>query len=71
MKLEELLQEMVDAKASDVFIIAGLPLTYEVGGRQIRLESAPFTPADTEMVRARHLRGIRPQHGALHCERQP
>lgn len=53
MKLEELLQEMVDAKASDVFIIAGLPLTYEVGGRQIRLESAPFTPADTEMfVRA-------------------
>ncbi|PNV68619.1 type IV pilus twitching motility protein PilT [Enteroscipio rubneri] len=53
MKLEELLQEMVDAKASDVFIIAGLPLAYEVGGRQIRLESAPFTPADTEMfVRA-------------------
>lgn len=53
MKLEELLQEMVDAKTSDVFIIAGLPLTYEVGGRQIRLESAPFTPADTEMfVRA-------------------
>ena len=38
MKLEELLQEMVDAKASDVFIIAGLPLAYEVGGRQIRLE---------------------------------
>ena len=53
MKLEELLQEMIDAKASDVFIIAGLPLTYEVSGRQIRLESAPFTPADTEMfVRA-------------------
>ena len=28
MKLEQLLQEMVDAKASDVFIIAGLPLAY-------------------------------------------
>ena len=30
MKLEELLREMVDAKASDIFIIAGLPLSYEV-----------------------------------------
>ncbi len=48
MKLEQLLQEMVDAKASDIFIIAGLPLTYEVSGRQIRLDSAPLTPADTE-----------------------
>lgn len=48
MKLEQLLQEMVDAKASDVFIIAGLPLAYRVSGRQVRLDSAPFKPADTE-----------------------
>ena len=48
MKLEQLLQEMVDAKASDVFIIAGLPLAYSVSGRQVRLDSAPFKPADTE-----------------------
>ena len=39
MRLEELLREMVDAKASDIFIIAGLPLAYEVSGRQIRLDS--------------------------------
>ncbi|MFR4803628.1 MAG: hypothetical protein ACLT98_10120 [Eggerthellaceae bacterium] len=39
---------MVDAKASDVFIIAGLPLAYSVRGRQVRLDSAPFKPADTE-----------------------
>lgn len=53
MKLEELLQEMVDAKASDIFIIAGLPLSYEVCGRQIRLSTAPFKPDDTEtFVRA-------------------
>ena len=32
MKLEQLLQGMVDAKASDVFIIAGLPLAYSVTG---------------------------------------
>lgn len=48
MKLEQLLQEMVDAKASDVFIVAGLPLTYEASGRQIRLDTPPFKPADTE-----------------------
>lgn len=47
MKLERLLQEMVDAKASDVFIIAGLPLAYSVSGRQVRLDSAPLKPADT------------------------
>ena len=34
MKLEQLLQEMVDAKASDVFIIAGLPLAYSVRDRK-------------------------------------
>lgn len=48
MEMEQLLREMVDAKASDVFIIAGLPLTYAASGRQIRLDSAPFTPAETE-----------------------
>lgn len=53
MKLEQLLQEMVNAKASDVFIIAGLPLAYEVSGRQARLDTPPFKPADTEVfVRA-------------------
>lgn len=53
MKLERLLQEMVDAKASDVFIVAGLPLTYETSGRQVRLDTPPFKPADTEaFVRA-------------------
>ena len=48
MEMEQLLREMVDAKASDVFIIAGLPLTYAASGRQIRSDSAPFTPAETE-----------------------
>lgn len=35
MGMDELLQQMIDAKASDIFIIAGLPLTYEADGRQI------------------------------------
>ena len=39
---------MADAKASDIFIIAGLPMSYEISGRQVRLDDAPFTPDDTE-----------------------
>lgn len=48
MELKQLLKDMVDANASDIFVIAGLPLSYETGGRQVRLDAAPFTPADTE-----------------------
>ena len=32
MELKALLQEMIDKKASDVFIVAGLPLTYTADG---------------------------------------
>ena len=50
MNLEELLQKMIDVKASDVFIVAGLPLTYQQGGRKVRLNDQSFTPADTEAL---------------------
>ena len=36
MQLKELLQQMIDAKASDVFIIAGLPLSYQKSGIHVR-----------------------------------
>lgn len=52
MNLEEILQYMVDNKASDIFIIAGLELTYKRGGQQVRTESERLMPADTyELVR--------------------
>ncbi|MEE0707155.1 MAG: PilT/PilU family type 4a pilus ATPase [Adlercreutzia sp.] len=47
MELKALLQEMIDKKASDVFIVAGLPLTYTADGRQVRMDMAPLMPADT------------------------
>lgn len=50
MKLEELLQQMVDVKASDIFIIAGLPLTYQLGSRQVRIGNTNLMPADTETI---------------------
>ena len=50
MELKTLLQEMIDKKASDVFIVAGLPLTYTADGRQIRMDMAPLMPADTRAL---------------------
>lgn len=53
MKLKSLLKEMIDRKASDVFIIAGLPISYTADGRQMRVDMAPLMPSDTsELVHA-------------------
>ena len=48
MDLNQLLEKMVDAKASDVFIVPGLPLTYRADGRQVRTSEDALRPADTE-----------------------
>lgn len=48
MQLKELLKQMVDVKASDVFINAGLPLSYQASGVHVRTDSAPLTPADSK-----------------------
>lgn len=50
MELTSLLQDMIDSKASDIFIIAGLPLTCAIDGRQQRLGDKPLMPADTEKL---------------------
>lgn len=50
MKLTELLKEMIDVKASDIFIVPGLPFTYRASGKQVRLNSDPLMPADTEQL---------------------
>ena len=48
MDLVSFLGEMVGERASDVFFVAGLPVTYRTGGRQVRLGGDPLMPADTE-----------------------
>ena len=48
MSLKSLLKQMIDLKASDVFIIAGLPLSYQASGIHVRSDSAALTPTDTE-----------------------
>ena len=50
MELKELLARMIEVNASDVFFIAGLPLTYQTSGVQVRDDGQPLMPADTESV---------------------
>ena len=54
MEITELLRRSVEADASDIFIIPGLPLTFKVDGRQERLtETGRLLPRDTEeLIRA-------------------
>ena len=49
MDVKETLRQAVEMSASDIFIIAGLPLTYKVDGRQKRMETR-LMPADTAAV---------------------
>ena len=48
MQLKSLLEKMIEVHASDVFIIAGLPLAYQANGSHVRMDTAPLTPADTQ-----------------------
>lgn len=48
MNLKDLLKQMIDVKASDVFINAGLPLSYQAEGKHVRTDNAPLMPADTK-----------------------
>ena len=50
MDLIPLLKRMIDEKASDIFVVAGRPLTFEAHGRFMQLEGAPLMPSDTKKV---------------------
>ena len=48
MNLTQILKGVVNNNASDMFVVAGLPLSYRVGGRQVRLDAPALMPKDTE-----------------------
>lgn len=50
MTLQELLKQMVDLHASDIFVIAGLPLSWRISSRHTRGDGAPLTPAETRRI---------------------
>ena len=47
MELKAFLQQMIDINASDVFIVAGLPVSYRSNGRQNRMKADALTPDQT------------------------
>lgn len=49
MQIEQILQQAIDSGASDIFVVAGLPLTFKIHGVQQRQTGeGPLTPAQTE-----------------------
>ena len=50
MELQPLLKQMVDANASDIFVVAGRPLTCSVGDRLMAIGDEPLRPAETRTV---------------------
>ena len=53
MQLKSLLEKMIEVHASDVFIIAGLPLAYQASGSHVRTDTAPLTPRPTRRSTSR------------------
>ena len=49
MDISQILHHAITLNASDIFIIAGLPLTYKINGRQLR-EGEPLHPDDTHAL---------------------
>ena len=50
MELTPLLKRMLDEKASDIFVVAGQPLTFASSGRFMRLGDQSLMPSDTREV---------------------
>ena len=49
MEVADILKRALELSASDIFVVAGLPLTYKVSGRQCR-EGDPLKPEDTRSI---------------------
>lgn len=50
MDILHFLQDAVDRRASDIFIIAGLPVTFKVNGQLLRADDGRLTPADSQAL---------------------
>ena len=50
MKLNDILVEAFQSGASDIFMIAGVPVTYKVKGKQVRSKAGDLTPEAIEVL---------------------
>ena len=48
--LNDLLEKAIQKGASDIFLIAGLPVTYKVNGKQDRSDEGIMKPADIDPI---------------------
>ena len=44
MTIRDILQKAIDMQAADIFLVAGLPVTFKCGGHQLRLPDGVMTP---------------------------
>lgn len=49
-ELEHLLKQAVDARASDIFIMAGMPLTYKANGKLVHINEEKIMPPQSEAL---------------------
>ena len=49
-ELEALLKQAVNARASDIFIMAGMPLTYKANGRMVHINEEKIMPPQSEAL---------------------
>ena len=50
MEIQEILKRAIEQKASDIFIISGLPLTYKAAGKIVHEDTPRLKPEDTESM---------------------
>ena len=50
MELQSLLKQMVDARASDIFVVAGRPITFSTGNRLVQINDFTLKPEHTRAV---------------------
>ena len=50
MSIREILQKAVEERASDVFIVAGLPVSVRNNGMIVRQHDEKLLPQDTELL---------------------
>jgi twitching motility protein PilT len=50
MTIREILQKAIDLDASDIFLVAGLPVTFKCGGKQSRMPEGFLRPDDVRVL---------------------
>ncbi len=67
--LNLILAQAVELRASDIFIMAGLPLTYKVNGKMTVMQEGKLTPAQTqELVQSLYDLGMREVENVMKVE---